>query len=212
MIPVPAIYFLCPKCSNLISSDGIFTGNTSGAIHYSDGKMEAPMMPEVPNLTRCHRCQNILWLSKAKKADYKAWRNDPVNEQSQAEHAEFLDLHEYFEALQKQVYESRNEEIFIRLRILWGFNDRVRKGEPLFAADTDEHLWLDNINQLLALINNGDDGYKALSAELNRYLGRFDLCESILGNLMDPIWDTSKKQILQKCREKNQEVFLLKTY
>ena len=67
--------------------------------------------------------------------------------------AEFLNIHNYFRALQLNVAESKNEELFISKRIWWSFNDRVRKGGKLFKFVNYEIRWKENIDRLLEIFD-----------------------------------------------------------
>ena len=67
MIPGPTYLYECPNCQTVITRDSISSGNTFGAVLYSDGKTDAPMLPRFPDLTKCRQCQTIFWLSKTKE-------------------------------------------------------------------------------------------------------------------------------------------------
>jgi len=48
MLPGPNEYFKCSKCSQIVSRGSIASGNTFGAVLYSDGNQIAPMLPKFP--------------------------------------------------------------------------------------------------------------------------------------------------------------------
>jgi len=85
MTPGPDYIYECPNCGSLLKRGSINSGNTFISTLYSDGKMIAPMLPEFPNLTKCRKCDSILWLSEMKeigigeevekrKTNCKPWR------------------------------------------------------------------------------------------------------------------------------------------
>ncbi len=209
MILGPEVHYLCPNCNALISWLSFTSANTIGAKFYSDGKMEAPMFPNIPRLTKCYNCQTIFWLFKAKEVDYQEWVKDPNRVHPIYQSAKSLTLNELFEALEQKVYSSDKEEIYIRMRILWGYNDRVRKHESLFVESTDEHQWHENIGRLLGLIDMADENDRVLGAELNRYLGDFDRCQELLKGVVNLELEEVKKQIMKKCKEQNMGVFMM---
>jgi hypothetical protein len=43
----------CLECSGLIKEYTIMSGNTFGAIFWTDGKRDAPMLPDLPWLVKC---------------------------------------------------------------------------------------------------------------------------------------------------------------
>ena len=48
MLPGPDMYKHCSSCHQLIIEETLMSGNTFGAIYWSDGKREAPMLPKTP--------------------------------------------------------------------------------------------------------------------------------------------------------------------
>ena len=132
MLPGPNYVYKCPKCENLISKGSLASGNTIGAKLYSDGKTIAPMLPQFPNLTKCKKCNHIFWLSKNKEIGCYNDFEEKLLEWRNADVAEFLTIDEYFSALELNIAENISEERYIRQRIWWAYNDRVRNGDELF--------------------------------------------------------------------------------
>lgn len=209
MLQGPNYIYQCPKCDNLLSKGSLDSGNTFGTKMYSDGNRISPMLSEFPNLTKCSKCNTIFWLSKMKElGSYELGKN--INEQWRAaEEAKFLTVYEYFTALETLISITKDDELFIRRRILWHFNDKTRIGEPLFSSKTDENLWLDNIKTLLDLLDINDINEKILLAELNRNLGNFERCVGILDSIemTNLVW--LKKAYKNECDIKNTKVFQL---
>lgn len=167
------------------------------------------MFPVFPRVAKCQNCQTIFWLSKAKEVNYFEWEKDPNRVHPLYQRAKSIALNELLEALEQKVYSSDKEEVYLRLRILWAFNDRARKREPLFVEPTDEHQWQENIVRLLGLIEMADENDRILGAELNRYMGEFEKCEELLKDVVNPKLEEAKTQILVKCEENNIKVFLI---
>ncbi|NOX86367.1 MAG: hypothetical protein GXO86_10470, partial [Chlorobi bacterium] len=193
MIIGPDIIYECPHCNHYISRGSIMSGNTFGATFYSDGSRYAPMLPEFPRITKCTKCHTIFWFDDAKEIEGKNRDDFDTEDPVHADDAGFLNIDEYFEALEKGLCRSNDDEFYIRQRILWEFNKKVRAGKPLFNHSREEKLWRDNINLLLLLIDYEDTNQKILAAELNRNLGKFYTCVEILGSVETDELDWLKK-------------------
>ena len=67
MLPGPDMYKHCSSCHQLIIEETLMSGNTFGAIYWSDGKREAPMLPKTPWLITCPHCKALLWIDALEK-------------------------------------------------------------------------------------------------------------------------------------------------
>jgi hypothetical protein len=65
MTPGPTEIIGCPGCGALHKRATIGSGNSLGARLWSDGKLEAPMLPDLPTITRCVGCGRIFWIAQA---------------------------------------------------------------------------------------------------------------------------------------------------
>lgn len=213
MLPGPTIIYKCPKCGNLIKNDSLLSGNTIGACHYSDGKMIALMMPDRPDITKCQKCKKILWLDdQCDIGSYDLWEEPNVDaEWKNADQAYFLTIDEYLEALDSNLPEFIEQEYYLRLRVWWAYNDRVRwKGNKLFKNEQDEALWKANLEKLLELLDLDDYNDKIMSAEIYRCLGDFETCLSIIRGIQEPDFENIKDAFTKACKEKNTNVFQFK--
>ena len=147
MIIGPTFIYICPSCGVYVSTGSMASGNTFGAILYSDGKTIAPMMGIYPDLTKCLKCDAIFWLSKLSvvgivdldKSLYDPSFLETFYDTSYEESdfllrccACFLDSKDCFRALSLGVAETKEEELTIRRDIWWGYNDRVRVNKDKF--------------------------------------------------------------------------------
>ena len=64
MILGPAIIRQCSACSKPIKQFTIQSGNTFGAKFWTDGKHEAPMLPDQPWLVICPHCHAPVWINE----------------------------------------------------------------------------------------------------------------------------------------------------
>jgi len=91
------------------------------------------MLPEYPNLTICKKCNYIFWLNRINEIGqyyYYGVENTKL-EWVNSDQAEFLTVAEYFQALDVDLAENDIDELFIRQRIWWLFNDRVNIPDKL---------------------------------------------------------------------------------
>ncbi len=154
MLPGPDIYYKCPKCEKVIKIESILSGNTFGAKQYSDGRMFAPMMPEYPRITACRKCGNIYWLKdEYEVSGYIPSKKHPLISQEEYDEneymnkknmrAKFLMPDQYNDALNNKIYETRQEEIFLRIRFWWCVNDKIRavlNGNPFNNEEDIRHI------------------------------------------------------------------------
>lgn len=209
MIPGPNIVYKCPNCGNLLTKGSLMSGNTLGAKIFSDGKRVASMLPEFPNLTKCKKCDTIFWLSKTKEIG--TFLGDKENSQwKKADTAMFLEIEDYFNAIIKGIFENKDEELFIRQRIWWSYNDRIREGQEIFNDESDELRWIENIQKLKTLLDQSDINQRIMLAEINRNLGDFESCIEIIKTIDNDKLNWLKEKFIKECEQKNRWVIQLK--
>ena len=215
----PAWIHKCYNCENVLSVDSYHAGNSVIRRDFSDGRVVPPYGPVYPVIIKCSKCETIFWTNNLIRfrtyvKSQKAGSNIKIDERwEKSERAAFLTLDEYIEALTKCINRStcedlnNDEEEYIRGRIIWGFNDRTRSGEPLFQHDSDKSIYTDNIYWLLKNLNMNDSSYRIRIAELQRNLGEFEKCMEILKvdrrTPTDWMYDAFEKE----CNLKNTLVF-----
>ncbi|GHV09735.1 hypothetical protein FACS1894162_0980 [Bacteroidia bacterium] len=205
MLPGPDYIYRCPNCGNLLKRGSLLSGNTFGAILYSDGKRIAPMLPDFPKLTKCKKCDSIFWLNNLQEiGEYRRqMKDEDINlEWKNADKVEFLGIKDLFAAL--KIAENKDEEKTIRIWIWWAFNDRARnKNQEIFMEETDKDLWKENCEILLNLLNSDNLNEKIQRAELFRHLGKFENCieelnrieEKDMNWIIDPMKFFAKNQM-----------------
>ncbi len=209
MLPGPNYIYKCPNCGNLISKGSLMSGNTISAKLYSDGKRIAPMLPEFPNITKCKKCDNIFWLSKLKEIGTYEWGDNKNSNWQNADCAEFLGIDDYFKALDSGIAENKQEELFIRQRIWYLYNDRARDGKNQFIDEKDEIKWRENCFELILLLDQSDLNQKIMTAEIHRNLGNFENCISIIHSVDNDDLNWLKEKFINECNRKNKCVIEL---
>lgn len=76
LTPGPTIILECPGCKQGLREFSIGSGNTIGAKWWTDGKMDAPMMPLRHALRKCPHCRELFWSADAKKlAEFRVYED-----------------------------------------------------------------------------------------------------------------------------------------
>ena len=151
-------FYQCPKCNNILYNGSLISGNNMGAKLYSDGKQIAPMQIEFPVISKCSKCNTIFWLENEIE----------IQKHVDSEEVEFLSISDYQTALKNKLFRSKEEEIYLRKGIIWGFNDRIRNGDTLLDSESEKEIWTDNIQKLISLLDQNDLEDKLLIIELLR--------------------------------------------
>lgn len=209
MLPGPNLIYKCPNCDNILQNQSLLSGNTFDSKIYSDGKRIYPMLPDFPDLTKCKKCDHIFWLSNTKEIGSYNWDDVQNLLWQNADNAEFLTVDEYFIALSLFEAHDGSEEFFIRQRVWWAFNDRVRHGNDLYNSEEEKTRWESNINGLINILDPADVSQLLMIAELNRNLGNFEISLTIFESLNIPDFDWLKEAFIKNCSDRNQLVFQL---
>lgn len=67
MMPGLDIILECPGCEKPVSQMTLLSGNTFGARYWTDRKIEAPMMLDIPWLVKCPECAFLFWADEAEE-------------------------------------------------------------------------------------------------------------------------------------------------
>lgn len=209
MIPGPDYIYQCPHCGNFLARESLISGNTVDAKFYSDGRRIAPMLPRFPNLVKCKKCNNFLWLNKMKEVGTRDRWKSQDSEWQNVSRVAFLGIDDYFGALECGMASDKMDEIYIRGEIWWAYNDRLRKGEKIFISERDQQRWRENCIQLMKLFDDSNEQQRLIIAEINRNLGNFEECENIMSTINDDDLKWVKEKILSECLKRNQWVIQL---
>ena len=196
----------CPSCKTFAWYAATLSGNTFGARRWTDGKMIAPMFPQPPSFIRCGSCKSLYWLDQAEQkgsfdplgpaGNLPKLRAAPsIQEPSEAE---------YYEALENAP-EDRYRERELRTLAWWKSNAPHRGPEgastiqfgddpapPPKSDDTEPTSSPEarraNMEALVAILDESDEGTLLMKAELLRELGRFPEALALLERIQgDPL-------------------------
>jgi hypothetical protein len=80
----------------------------------------------------------------------------------------------------------------------------------LFNDKLDELNYLENLIKLKPLLNQADITERIMIAEINRNLGDFDNCISVIQSICDDSFNSIQERFLRECELKNKWVVQLK--
>ena len=117
----------CSRCSKQISQRTVKSGNTFGAIWWTDGWYRAAMLPDQPRLVACPHCHATLWIDELEKLGVL---DDATRRAGKfAEVLPYLSLsHEDYLVLISEGVATCEKERYARRRAWWAGNDRRRGG------------------------------------------------------------------------------------
>ena len=195
-------YFECPICNTFVSRPLLLSGNTFKARLYSDGKKDAPMLPEFPAITKCPNCQHIYWLNANTKCEKK--NSELISS------AEFLSAFDFQRAIDEGLASNRENDIYLMQRILWTINDRFRYGLSLFTDYETRVLWNSNQLRLLAILDENQLNEKILIAEICRNMGAFSKSRDLISSIEHNDLDWLKAAFIENIDKRNKNVFEIK--
>jgi hypothetical protein len=161
----------CPHCKSHFVHEETVSGNTIGSVLYTDGKENAPMLPDQPWLVKCPRCKKLFWFDEALKIDtgYKAAEGLP----SPMWPSE-VDLLNFISSSKP----SGKNETNLRL-ISWRTANDAWRSHP-FAKSRFSEEQKNNMRTLSHLLDDTDEIQRILKAEIARELGEFNNCKRLL--------------------------------
>ena len=184
MTPGPTIIRECSACGKHIAQHTIVSGNTFGARFWTDGKRDAPMLPDQPWLVKCQHCGTLLWIDEQEQVgEIDPWASETDDSIRFADARPGLTptLHEYAEFLGAGV-SDRNKERYVRLRVWWAGNDPRREAGTAMQLDSFEAK---NLRAFLVLLDEADETDRLMKAEVLRELGEFYDAEKLLATGFD---------------------------
>ncbi|MBI5723678.1 MAG: hypothetical protein HZA50_06960 [Planctomycetes bacterium] len=164
----------------------IRSGNTFGAIFWTDGRMQAPMLPELPPAARCEKCRKFFWIDEARPVGETPTLEggDPW---PQAKHVGQLSEDDFYEAIESGLAATAHQELILRRLAWWAGNDPHRQvyntGRP--GADNRQQRFLDNLRRMMQLLDEADDEQRLFKAEAARQIGLFSQAAGLLEKPFD---------------------------
>ena len=196
MLPGPVLIKKCSACGGLIEEETLVSGNTCGAVYWTDGEYYALMLPDAPRLVKCPFCRALLWLEELEVVGddgRNRWDGfvpvvTPGLDLTTARPYRIPAANDYLRLLKVKT-DSDEKELYLRLRAWRAGNDRRRRSElgperfrkrkkaPLEPLSYAE---IKNMKELICILDEQNDEDRLLKAELFRELGFFAQCLNIL--------------------------------
>ena len=190
MTPGPTIIRRCAKCAGLLQQRTLATGNTRGAKYWTDGEMQASMLPRTQALIRCPHCGSIAWLKDFVEID--SYETDlgslafiEKDDELKADYEEAMRKRAQYEVFPYYEHPSA-EELFaypdtttlspekeLQVRVMaWRTFNNVRRdtdqSDPLSSQEVK------NLSRVVQLLDQQDLSLPLLKGEALRELGFLD--------------------------------------
>ena len=198
MISGPDLVLGCPHCNALGKLFTLESLDPRGAITWSDGWQDAPMMPRPPRITRCPACAKIFWTWEAHQLGYAPPAEIATPEQTAwlaAPHLEPLDAAGVAEAIASGLAPSPDLEMELRVLRWWRGNDQFRRTDAPVGHATDDDS-IANMERLIVIMENGEEDLLLFRAEVQRELGRFEDALRTLDGVCCSDWWPAKSKML----------------
>lgn len=179
MTPGQTIIRECSSCGKHIAQDTIRSGNTFGAHYWTDGKRDAPMLPDLPWLAKCPHCNSLVWIDEQKQVgEIDPWgsKTGDADKFPDAAPASTPTLQDYAGFLQAGVSDEKKER-YVRLRAWWTGNDPRRVKGQSTPLDSFE---VENLRAFVTLLDEFEENDRIMKAEVLRELGEFSAAENLL--------------------------------
>lgn len=189
----------CPHCGSKKELLQLMSGNTFGAEQWSDAKQIAPMLPRVSPVQKCPECGHYYLMSRLSKCDQTIG-------DSYSFETGWLSFDEAMEANKNIDSPSSDELSTLAIITVWAYNDIVRHGEE--PTEGQNTAFISYVSELLA--NHDMFSYnKILLGELNREIGNFEECISILSDYEpdNDYVESIVKSIIKKAKAQDNKVF-----
>ena len=181
MTPGPTIIKKCSVCSKQIKQHTIGSGNTFGATFWTDGKREAPMLPDQLLLVLCPHCHASLWIDELiELGEVEPW-GDGDSTFNDAIEYKTPSIDDYFVFLEKGVA-THEKEHYVRLRAWWAGND-VRRTSNIEVPILPQEI--SNLTTLSQMLDESNANNILMKAEVMRELSRFEDAGALLATLDD---------------------------
>jgi hypothetical protein len=202
MLPGPTFVLKCLDCTAQVTELTTASGNTFGAIFYTDGYREAPMMPTPIYLVRCPGCNSVNRLKDLERVDSYSLFSDFLTdakideELRQAKRAngakqrkyeglpdcESANETDYFDFARTRAHDIE-EEVYLRITG-WRIGNHARRTKAIaIALNKPEE---ENLRRLLELVEGEKKFPQILVVEMYRELGKFIDAKALLSKLSDP--------------------------
>ena len=211
MIAGPDLIVACPHCQALAKIFTIDSADQRGAVTWSDGWQDAPMMPRPPRIARCPSCKKIYWTWEAAQLGYAPPPEIATPEQAawkDAPYLEPLDASGVAEALASGLAPTPDLEMELRVLRWWRGNDPFRcPNAPVGHTTAPEAI--ENMERFIEMMRDGEEDLLLFRAEAQRQLGRFDDALKTLEGVCCSDWWPAKSRVLGFIKARSRKLGIL---
>jgi len=175
MIPGQTIIRECSACGKHIAERTIISGNNCGARYWTDGKEDAPFLPDLPPLIKCQHCDTLVWIEEQRQVG-KIKPCGKTRKFADARPASTPTFQDYVGFLGVGV-DDKVKERYVRLRTWWAGNDSRRESSQPTPLDSFE---TQNLRVFVTLLDEAEDDDRIVKAEALRELGEYADAEKLL--------------------------------
>ncbi len=210
MIPGPMIIRACPQCDQQIRQTTLTSGNNIGARYWTDGKCDAPMLPDQPWLVKCPSCHKLFWIDEAKEHG----EVDPF-EYDDKKLSKLIDYEipteeDYLKYVSKGNLPEEKER-YIRVKAWWIANDSLREVKK--PEESNSHFSVQQKDNLVALSNMLNDNSiedRLMKAEIAREIAMFEEALVLLDYTFPEEYKSAVDTMISLCNQRNISVIEVK--
>ncbi len=163
------IYRQCSHCNKAIEIHPLLEGSHGGSVLWTDGYVDAMMMPEQAIVASCKSCEQVVWLTDLEPLEEPD--EDTVTSYRELKAREYLDL------VEKE--SSADKERMLMLRTwAWQKSNHARRRKAKASPFTDRER--NNMFELDALLSDEWENELLMKIELARELGNFEQAEKYM--------------------------------
>jgi len=211
--PGPDHFFFCPQCKTVLRRATYLSGNTFGSTLWSDGYLDAPMMPDTVEVTRCPSCSKAFFVEDAESIGefetsgaQDADISSPPEICRSALAASDADL----DALAELVLHTPDDDRlrFLRLKI-WHLHNDAHRNPGNEPSESKPKNFSNNLEELILHLEDDGGQDQLMKAEALRELGRHtEALSSLQGIGTDLAW--ASNQIRSMAQEGVTDVAILR--
>lgn len=176
MLPGPTYILKIPRSGTLVKIATISSGNNLGARYWTDGKQEAPMLPDKPWLRRHPETGEVFWTDECEEIAVEIPWGD-VKNYPDVIFAEEPTLDDYRRALDSGFVSTPKQKQYVLMRYWWAVNDQVRRGNVSNSPPPD---FSERLLQYGAMLDTSDPNQRLMAAEVARQLRDFSTATHLL--------------------------------